>query len=413
MSPAGAPASPSSKRPAQFLLKANEWALLASILVVIGVTAFLDRNQTYLKKPGVALTDNARRLAPLGIMALGATVVIIAGGIDLSAGATAAFSGTLCATVMLALGGEQFDSKAGVGSGVFAVGIATAILAGLVIGTLHTWMITALRLPPFIVTLGSLVGLRSLARAYCYYMTGVFKGSTSEDLPFSDPLFDMLKDRVEISILLMLGLAGFTWLVLSQTVLGRHLYAMGGNEQAARLSGVRTENVKWFAYCFSAVTASIAGVFYISEGGAKPSSVANGYELNAIAAAVVGGCSLQGGVGTITGTLLGAVFLRAVVDAVARLIKTSSSIYEGMIVGVVVVLAVTFSQFRELTQSGRQLFAGPVGYVALPCLALASGFVALCTFGPYAGGAASAAAFVVLGGVKGWELQRQSGAPKP
>lgn len=384
-----------------FLFRSNEWALVFSILAVIVGTTILDRNHTYLKSTATILKDNGRRLAPLGILALGATVVIISGGIDLSAGALAALSGTVCGTIMLAMAGEQrLGLGAGVGAGVMTCAIGGSVFTGLVVGTLHTWMITALRLPPFVVTLGSLVGLRSLARALCVYMTATYKGSGSEDLPFSDPILDMLKDRVEISIVVMLAIAVFTWFILSRTVLGRHLYAVGGNEQAAVLSGIRAENVKWFAYCFSAVAASLAGVFYITEGGAKPSSLASGYELNAIAAAVVGGCSLQGGSGTVAGTVLGAIFLRAVVDAVARIIKASSELYEGMIVGIVVVLAVTFSQLRTLRRSGRQLFPGALGIASIPCLAAGCGLVLLITAGRNSGAIATLGTLAVLVAVK-------------
>lgn len=404
------PAPRSDSAPGSFplrgLLRANEWALVLSILMVIAGTAALDRNHAYVRFPARVLEDNCRRLAPLGILALGAAVVIIAGGIDLSLGATAALSGTLCASLMLALGGQRFDTSGGVGAEVLSVAIGASLLLGLIVGTLHTWMITTLGLPPFIVTLGSLVGLRSLARALCYFMTGRFKGSSSEDLPFSDPFFDLLKDEVWISIVLLLALAAVTWIVLARTVLGRHLYALGGNEQAARLSGIRTENVKWFAYCFSALCASLAGVFYIAEAGAKPSTLASGYELNAIAAAVVGGCSLQGGIGTIPGTLLGAVFLRAIVDAVARIIKTSSDIYEGIIVGIVVVLAVTFGQLRHFHQSGRQLFPGLLGLLAIPCLALACGVVGLITIGSAGAAVGGLAALAVLAVWKIVELRR-------
>lgn len=402
--PAAAP-SLASAGP-RYFLRPNEWALIFSIVLVIAGTAALDRSHAYVNFPARVLQDNCRRLAPLGMLAIGATVVIIAGGIDLSAGSMAAFSGTVCATVLLALGKENFDTDEGVGGAVISVAIGVALLTGIVVGTLHTWMITALRLPPFIVTLGSLVGLRSLARALCYFMTGEFKGSNSEELPFSDPFFDVLKEQVWISIALMLLLAGGTWLLLSRTVLGRHIYALGGNEQATRLSGVRTENVKWFAYCFSAVCASLAGVFYICESGAKPSTLAGGYELTAIAAAVVGGCSLQGGIGTVLGTVLGAVFLRVVVDAVARIVKTNSDIYEGMIVGIVVVLAVTFSQLRQLRQSGGQLFPGLLGAIAIPSLAVGCAIVSLITVGFWPGLACGAVALVVL---VGWKLAELRG----
>ena len=387
-------------------VRPNELALVLSILVVLGGTAALDKSHAYVRVPGRVLKDNCRRLAPLGMLALGATVVIISGGIDLSVGSMAAFSGTIAATLMLALGKDNFDTDGGVGGLILFEAIGAALLTGLIVGTLHTWMITSLRLPPFIVTLGSLVGLRSLSRALCLYMTGKFKGTASEELPFSDPFLDLLKDEVWISMVLMLLLAAFTWVVLNWTILGRHVYALGGNEQAARLSGIRTENVKWFAYCFSAVCASLAGIFYIAESGAKPSTLASGYELNAIAAAVVGGCSLQGGVGTVIGTLLGAVFLRAVVDAVARIIKSQSDIYEGMIVGMVVVAAVTFSQLRQIRQSGRQLFPGVMGMLTIPCLAGACALVAMITLGVAVGAATGFTALVILVAWKVVELRK-------
>jgi ABC-type uncharacterized transport system permease subunit len=168
--------------------------------------------------------------------------------------------------------------------------------------------------------------------------------------------------------------------LLGYTVLGRHIYALGGNEEAARLSGIRTDRVKWFAYCFSAVTASIAGVFYVADQSvASPVNQGVGYELNAIAAAVVGGCSLQGGIGTVPGIIFGVVFLRVVIDSVAKLIKSGSDIYEGMIVGIVVVIAVTFSQIRQSRASGRELFPGILGIVAIPTLAVTIGLITAMT----------------------------------
>jgi hypothetical protein len=105
-------------------------------------------------------------------------------------------------------------------------------------------------------------------------------------------------------------------------------------------------------------------------------NLARGYELNAIAAAVVGGCSLQGGIGTVTGTVLGTLFLRLVIDAVAKLIKSNADVYEGMIVGIVVALAVTLTQVRQLLRSGGEFFPGARGIAAIPTLAIAAGLLA-------------------------------------
>jgi len=395
------PQDAEARRASAFVfLKANELALLIALAAVVLFTVLMDRNHTYYYEPQLSLEMNCRRIAPLGIVALGAAVVIIAGGIDLSAGAVIAFSSTICGLLMMGMAPEAFEADRSVGAGVLTVVVLSTVVVGLLIGTLHAWMITTLRLPPFVVTLGSLVGLRSVARALLFFVI------KSEDRSFTQPFFKLLKDRVEIPMIVMVVAAIATWIILQRTVLGRHLYALGGNEQAARLSGIRTENVKWFAYCFSAVTASIAGLFFLPESSLKPGTVAAGYELNAIAAAVVGGCSLQGGIGTVQGTLLGAIFLRAVIDSVAKVVKASSDVYEGMIVGTIVVLAVTFSQIREIRMSGRRLFDGALGLCAIPAMVVLAGLVSVITLGWTTGWAVTTAALIFLAGVYMWESSR-------
>jgi len=131
------------------------------------------------------------------------------------------------------------------------------------------------------------------------------------------------------------------------------------------------------AYCFGGFTAALAGIFLMADSSvAQPGNLARGYELNAIAAAVVGGCSLQGGAGTVPGTVLGALFLRLVIDAVSKLIKASADVYEGMIVGIIVALAVTFTQVGRRGQSGHPLFSGVRGLAALPTIAIFAALLA-------------------------------------
>jgi ribose/xylose/arabinose/galactoside ABC-type transport system permease subunit len=304
---------------------------------------------------------------------------------------------------MMLLAPESMINMRSVGPVVATCGVAAAVFAGFVIGTLHSWLITSVRLPPFVATLATLVGLRSFARALCGYITArQLGGSGNTEINVYDPYFQFVRDHVWIYGAVFLALAAFTWLLLSRTVLGRHIYALGGNEQAARLSGIRTESVKWFAYCFSAMTAAIAGVFYVADQSvASPVNQGVGYELNAIAAAVVGGCSLQGGVGTLPGIILGVVFLRVVIDSVAKLIKSGSDIYEGMIVGVVVVIAVTFSQLRQIRATGRELFPGVMGALAIPTLAGFSGIIAAMTMAnvPYLKGSDAWIGLAIAGGV--------------
>lgn len=363
------------------LIRFNELALIIAIVIVFCFTATFDSNHSYLTKSTASIADISRQCALLGILAIGSTIVIISGGIDLSAGSMVALGGTVCASLLLMLATPaEMSGSTPLRAWVFAVAILGTLGVGFMVGTLHTWLITSVKLPPFIATLSTLVGLRSFARILCDYATKNFSvgRSASSNIYVSDTINTFIRTNIGISIICWILLLVLTWVLLNLTVLGRHLYAVGGNEQAARLSGIRTDRVKWFAYCFGSITASIAGIFYLADVTvASPVTMAAGHELNAIAASVVGGCSLQGGVGTASGTLLGTIFLRLVVDGVAKLIKSNADVYEGLVVGFVVVLAVTFSQLRQRGASTMRLFAGVQGYFAVISLSLLLTFLTL------------------------------------
>jgi len=398
---------PDASHKPSFLLRPGEWALVLAIAVAIGLTALVDGNHSYWFRPLESARDIARNTAMLGIFALGATVVIIAGGIDLSAGSMIALSGTVCATTMLAIAPAQMMGFKPVGATAVAAGCAASLLVGFLVGTLHTWLITAIRLPPFIATLATLVGLRSFARALCESTTAALTPTKSALINVSDPCFKTIRDNVWIPVAVFGVLAILTWLLLTRTVLGRHIHALGGNEQAARLAGIRTDNVKWFAYCFGAMTAALAGLFYVAnESVAAPVNQGRGHELNAIAAAVVGGCSLSGGVGTVPGTVLGTIFLRVVIDAVSKIIKTGADVYEGLIVGVVVVIAVTFAQLGQMARGGQRLLPGPLGLCVIPALSLFCGAIVAMTAGGRAGIASGLGAAVCLTLLRLWESRR-------
>jgi ribose/xylose/arabinose/galactoside ABC-type transport system permease subunit len=399
--------SPEAASTSRQFLRSSEWALVVAILLAVAMTAAVDANHSYWFRPLESIRDIARNTALLGIFALGATVVIIAGGIDLSAGSMIALSGTVSATTMLALAPAQMMGFKPVGPVVVATAVAASLLAGFLVGTLHAWLITSIRLPPFIATLATLVGLRSFARALCESCTATLTPTKNALINVSDPFFKMVRENVWIPVAVFLALAIVTWLILTRTVLGRHIHALGGNEQAARLAGIRTDNVKWFAYCYGAMTAALAGLFYVAnESVAAPVNQGRGHELNAIAAAVVGGCSLAGGVGTVPGTVLGAIFLRVVIDAVSKIIKTGADVYEGLIVGIVVVIAVTFGQIGQMARGGRLLLPGALGLCAIPTLAILCGAVVSMTAGRTAGIASGAAAVLLLAAVRAWESRR-------
>ena len=356
----------------------SEFGLLVAIIVVVVTTSIF--SDAYRQKPLQNAEEILRQTALLGVFALGAAIVIISGGIDLSSGSVIAFSGSVCAAIMLALApvdeaGNPITNE--LGPGVFAAAIAGTLAVGFLIGTAHAWLITVIGLPPFVATLASLVGLRSLARVFVQEVTAALTptGSTNQ-IYINDPNFAMLGRTWWMPLLIFLTLSMVAWVLMSRTVVGRHLYAMGGNEAAARLSGIRTDHLKWLAYCAGAMTASIAGILYTAEvGTASPQILGKGYELNAIAAAVVGGCSLQGGVGLIPGTMLGVLFLRCVIDAVAKIVKVGADDYEGIIVGFLVVLAVAFNELRQAGGRSKQFFPGLLGVAAICVLAMLTGTI--------------------------------------
>jgi ribose/xylose/arabinose/galactoside ABC-type transport system permease subunit len=358
-------------------LRRTEWALLLAIVVVVLLAALLDEQHDYLRLPRESAVNILRQTAMLGIFALGAAVVIIAGGIDLSSGSVIAFSGTVCAAIMVLLAPEAMVKGRPVGTAVIAAAIAGTLLTGVLIGSLHAWLITVIDLPPFVATLATLVGLRSLGRALAETVTLPVYHSQKYQIEILDQQYRYLATSVWVPVVLFGILAALLWGLMSRTVVGRHLHALGGNEQAARLSGIRTDGLKWLAYCISAVLSSIAGILYVADQAvAAPQTLGQGYELNAIAAAVVGGCSLQGGVGTIPGTVLGALFLRTVIDGVARIIKAGANVYEGLIVGVVVVVAVALTQVRAAGRRGKRFFDGALGLVTVLNLTLLAGALA-------------------------------------
>ena len=348
----------------------NELGLVIAIFAVLSLTSMI--NQDYFREPWRNFRDIAQETSLVGIFALGAAIVIIAGGIDLSAGTMILFSASVCVLVTYVFapvaGGRP--NPAAATDLVVWCGIGAALVTGLLVGTLHAWLITIVKLPPFVATLATLVGLRSLTKIMNSGVTESI-GIKVQSINASAALFgDLRVWWVPVVVFVVLGL--LLWMLMNRTVMGRHLYALGGNEEAARLSGINTDNLKWLAYTIGSVTASIAGVLYAAKiSTCTPSSMGVGYELNAIAAAVVGGCSLQGGVGLIPGVMLGVLFLQVVIDAVAKVFKSNPDDWKGQIVGLLVVLAVAFNEIRRGGSAGRKrMFPGAMGWVVVPLLSM-------------------------------------------
>ncbi len=371
----------------------NELGLLFAICIVIAITATF--SSSYHSADGVGRTAQMilRESAMVGIFALGAATVIIAGGIDLSSGSLIAFSGTLFFSFLIMFVPDDmatrwqsdpekhFPDTENVTIGVTLLALASTLGVARLVGSFHAWLITVLRLPPFVATLASLVGLRSLARLLVQDINESQYGLRQSTITIGDEtLTSIARENWWIPCVIWLVLCVAMWVLLSRTTVGRHLYAMGGNEEAARLSGIRTVRLKWLAYCISSATAALSGVLFACYiGTVNPASDGMGYELNAIAAAVVGGCSLTGGIGSVAGVILGTFFLRLVIDSVAKLFKSQPDMFEGSVVGILVVLAVAVNEIRGEGGVKKQFFPGLLGWLNVGILTVLSGVLAAVT----------------------------------
>ena len=299
---------------------------------------------------------NAQNLAQLAkdtsftaIMAVGMAVVIISGGIDLSVGAIYALASVLGALVFRHYGPEGAGGgPAGILLGIGAT-VGTATLCGLVTGSL----IVALRVHPFIITLGGMAILRGIAFV-------ITKGQSVGGFPagFRALVRYEVGDGLSlVPMLVMLLVLALGWIFLSRLAAGRRVYAIGGNELAARFSGIRVEHVKLGVYLISGFTAGIAALLSLGYYGAATSGDGQGYELNVIAAAVVGGASLAGGRGSALGVVLGALIIQMISSGIVILGIDQN--YSQIIIGTVVIAAVVLDNFntwlakRRLTQASK------------------------------------------------------------
>lgn len=274
----------------------------------------------------------ARQTTIVGIAALGMTLVIISGGIDLSVGSIVALTTVVIAALLQQEGWAPLWAA--------CEGVAIAALCGAINGLL----VAELRIVPFIVTLGTMLSLR-----------GAAKGLADEqkiDAPLSwlnDLLAALGPDQkwmiVPPGVWMLILLAVAMWMFLRYTRLGRHIFAVGSNEQAARLCGVRVEWVKLAVYVFSGLFAGVAGLMQFARLTVGDPTCAQGLELDTIAAVVIGGGSLSGGEGSVSGTLIGALIM-SVIRAGCSQMGIKGWIQE-IVTGGIIVLAVALDRLRH------------------------------------------------------------------
>jgi ribose/xylose/arabinose/galactoside ABC-type transport system permease subunit len=315
------------------LLRSNELGLAVAIAAALGLIAALDPSLAFFDP--YSLRTLAHNAALYGVLAVGAAVVIIAGGIDLSVGSVVALAGVVGARLATQWLPGAHATGAPLPAATVAAAVALVVLLGAAIGGLHAFLITMLRLPPFIATLATMAGLRSAASLV----------SGNRPITLASPTFRVLGSDPAWTLPIFAGVALAASLMMGLTVLGRHLYALGGNEAAARLGGLRTGRLKLVAYVLSGMLAALAGVLFTGYTGQADYRMGVTYELFAITAAVVGGCSLAGGVGSIRGTVLGLVLIRIVIKGTSLVVQgIDPGQIEGLVLGTVVVLAVALNQ---------------------------------------------------------------------
>ncbi|MFI6638161.1 substrate-binding domain-containing protein [Streptomyces sp. NPDC050504] len=293
--------------------------------------------------------------AVTAILAFGVTFVIVSAGIDLSVGSVAALSATVLAWSATSGGVPVWLAV------VFAV--ATGIACGFVNGALVSYG----KLPPFIATLAMLSVARGLSLV-------VSQGSP---VPFPDSvshLGDTIGGRLPVPVLVMVAMGLLTALILNRTYIGRSMYAIGGNEEAARLSGLRVKRQKLVVYALSGLFAAAAGIVLASRLSSAQPQAAQGYELDAIAAVVIGGASLAGGVGKASGTLVGALILAVLRNGLNLL--SVSAFWQQVVIGVVIALAVLLDTVRRRAGAAPAAAASPGGGTSKLRLALAAVVVA-------------------------------------
>ena len=316
---------------------------LAVLIIVVGAVVYM-RNPLFLSP--INLGNTANLIGLFGLFAIGQGFVIMTGGIDLSVGS------------MIALLGVLFVEMVGKYGVPWPLAMLITIGFGTLMGLAHGMLITKLKMQPFVVTLCGLLIYRGIARGYTAEATAGFPFGAS--YPELEWLTIGRSYGVPHSFIAMLIVAVICWFVLHRSVFGRHLFAVGKNEDAARYSGVRTGLVITAAYVICAVLASIAAIFFaMFTKSVQPSSHGNFYELYAIAAAVLGGFSLRGGEGSIVGVVLGAVLLQELQNLVNLLGIPSSLNFAVM--GAVILLGVLadqqFNRYRERQRAARALEA--------------------------------------------------------
>jgi erythritol transport system permease protein len=340
--PEGPPARNQALARAALLVLRGRTLVVLVVLIII----FSTISSEYLTQSNLILMT--KHVAINAILAIGVTFVILTGGIDLSVGSIAGLASMVA-------GGLLYEGLALPGGGSVFFSVAVVIIIGLavgaLVGTVNGLLVTRFSVAPFIATLGILYVARGVAQLRS-------NGGTFPDLAGSPAhgnqgfhfigVDSLLGVPVAVWIMILVAVAAV--IVTTRTPFGRRVYAVGGNERAAVLAGIRVNRVKIAVYVISGCCAALAGMLLTSELGAAYPDTATTYELNAIAAAVLGGTALSGGRGTIIGTVMGAFVIGFLSDGLV--LVGVSTFWQSVVKGAVIIFAVITEQAQQRLQTG-------------------------------------------------------------
>jgi ribose transport system permease protein len=322
--------APSAAQASQWLAKLQGMGPVIGLVLLCVLGTLLNGNFATLDN----ITNVLTRTAFIGIIAVGMCFVIVSGGIDLSVGSMAAL---IAGTVILAM--NWLSPLIGSLVGTVVLGMTLAVVLGAAFGLAHGLLITKGRIEPFIVTLGTL----GIFRAYLTYFSNGGAITLDNDLTdiYSPVYYGSLAGLpIPVWVFLAVALAGSV--ILNRTTFGRYVQAIGSNEQVARYAAVDVDRVKVLTYVLLGVCVGIATLLYVPRLGSASPTTGLLWELEAIAAVIVGGTALKGGAGTITGTVVGAVLL----SVISNILNLTSiiSVYLNAAVQGIVIIAVAFMQ---------------------------------------------------------------------
>jgi ribose transport system permease protein len=307
--------------------------LLAFASLIVLVVGFSLASPNFLQTANIIAILQATSVN--GVLAIAATLVIITGGIDLSVGTLMTFC-AVCAGVVLTYWGLPLP-----------LGILAAIGAGVVSGLLSGTFVAKMKIPPFIATLGMMLILKGLSLVISGTRPIYFHDTEGFDLIALGSVVGWLLPWLPLpnSVLILFLLAAAAGFVLQRTAFGRYTFALGSNEEAVRLSGVDTDRWKITVYAVAGGICGIAGLLIASRLNSAQPALGLGYELDAIAAVVIGGTSLSGGRGTILGTVIGALIMAVLANGL-RILSVAQE-WQTVVTGAIIILAVYADMLRK------------------------------------------------------------------